>query len=163
MVNFTLMWISSQLQNTRNVGVPTVVQWDQQHLWSPGMKVGALAQHSQLRIWHCHSFSLGQNCGSDLIPGLRTPYATGWPKKKKKKMLIHGSWMELSPRHKPEKQDAGQHRKKVTVCVDEWVRTHVYGSRKKVLGCLGQEVITSLMVIMQNASRLAPNLTADPC
>ena len=30
------------------------------------------------------SCSVGYNCGSDLIPGLGTPYAKGWPKKKKK-------------------------------------------------------------------------------
>ena len=38
-----------------------------------------------LRIWHCPSFSLGCNGGSDLIPGPGTPYAEGQPKKKKRK------------------------------------------------------------------------------
>ena len=35
---------------------------------------------------HCCSFSLGQDCGWDLIPGLGTPYAMGLPKKKEKSM-----------------------------------------------------------------------------
>ena len=30
---------------------------------------------------------IGQNCGSDLIPGLGMPYASEWPKKKKKKKV----------------------------------------------------------------------------
>lgn len=50
-------------------GVPTVVQWDWQYFGSVGTKVQSPAKHSGLRIWHCHSCSLGQNCGSDLIPG----------------------------------------------------------------------------------------------
>ena len=40
---------------------------------------------SGLRIRCCHSCSLGCNCGSDLIPGLGTPYAKGQPKKRKRK------------------------------------------------------------------------------
>ena len=51
--------------------------------------LGALGQapawHSGLRIWHwCTSCSLGSNCGSDLIPGLGTPYSMGQPKKNKR-------------------------------------------------------------------------------
>ena len=33
-----------------------------------------------------HSCGLGGTCGSNLIPGLGTPYAMGQPKKKKKKV-----------------------------------------------------------------------------
>ena len=40
-----------------------VVQQDWQSLGSPGMWVQSPAQHSGLRIWCCHSFSLGQDCG----------------------------------------------------------------------------------------------------
>ena len=39
-----------------------------------------------LGIQHGHMLSVGCNCGSDLIPGPRIPYATEWPKKKK---IIH--------------------------------------------------------------------------
>ena len=43
------------------------------------MQVQSPAQHSPgLRIRHCISC----NCGSDLIPGLGTPYVMEWPKKK---------------------------------------------------------------------------------
>ena len=52
-------------------GVPTVVQCDQQHLQSAGMQVPSLAWQSDLSTWHCCI-----NCLWDLIPGLRTPYAT---------------------------------------------------------------------------------------
>ena len=43
--------------------------------WFTGL---SLAQHSGLRIQHCH------NCSSDLIPGLGTQHAVGWPQTKKK-------------------------------------------------------------------------------
>lgn len=43
------------------------------------------AQHSGLRIRHCHSCSVGCNWGLDLIPSPETPYAGGWPKKEKRK------------------------------------------------------------------------------
>ena len=62
-----------------NYGTPTVAQQGQQGLERAGSQVGFLAQHSGLRIQHFCS------CGWDLIPGLRVPYATGWPKMKKKK------------------------------------------------------------------------------
>ena len=65
-------------------GISTVVQQDQRHLWSPRTQLQSPAQHSELRIWHCHSCSIGHNCGSDLIPGLGNPYAVGQSKKKKK-------------------------------------------------------------------------------
>ena len=62
-----------------------VAQWDQWCLGSTGMQVQFPGQHSGLRIWHCHSCSLGHNCGSDLIPGQGIPHATGQSKKKKKR------------------------------------------------------------------------------
>ena len=37
----------------------------------------------QLQRCHCCSSGVGQNCGSDLIPGQGTSYATGPPKEKK--------------------------------------------------------------------------------
>ena len=56
---------------------------DQPCLWRGGMQVRSPAQHSGLRIWRCHSCGIVCNCGLDLIPVLGTPYATGWPKRKK--------------------------------------------------------------------------------
>ena len=54
--------------------VVSLERWDTG--WIPG-----LAQ--ELRIQPCCSCSIDDNCGSDLIPGLRTPCATGRPKRKK--------------------------------------------------------------------------------
>ena len=62
-----------------------MARWDWQHLCSMETQVWSLAQHSGLRIWHCCSCSVGHSCSSDLIPGLGTPCAMGWPKKKEKK------------------------------------------------------------------------------
>ena len=33
------------------------------------------------KLWHCQCSAVGHNCGLDLIPGPRTPYVTGQPKK----------------------------------------------------------------------------------
>ena len=49
------------------------------------MQVQSPTQHSGLRIRCGHNFGLGHNCGSDLLPGPGTPYASGQPKFKKKK------------------------------------------------------------------------------
>ena len=65
--------------------IPPMAQWHWWPLGSSGMQVRSLAQHSGLRMQCCHSNGLGQNYGSDLIPGLGMPYATGQPKKKRKK------------------------------------------------------------------------------
>ena len=46
-------------------------------LEAAGMQVQSPAWHSGLRIWLCHSCSLGHDCGSDLIPGWGAPYAPG--------------------------------------------------------------------------------------
>ena len=61
-------------------GVPAVAQ-DQQCLGRAGTQVQSLVQHSGLRIQHW----CGCGYGSDLIPGPGTPYAVGWPKKKKER------------------------------------------------------------------------------
>ena len=45
--------------------------------WDTGLTP---AQHVGSRVWLCRSRSVGGTCGSDLIPGLGTPYAVGWPK-----------------------------------------------------------------------------------
>lgn len=50
-----------------------------------GSHVQSLAWYSELRIWHCHNYSIGHKCGSDLIPGRGTPYVMKQLKKKKKK------------------------------------------------------------------------------
>ena len=44
-------------------------------------QVRSPAQQSGLRIQHCHTYSIGHDCGSALTPGPGTPYAAGWPKK----------------------------------------------------------------------------------
>ena len=43
--------------------------------------------HSGLHICHCRSHSLGHNCSLHLIPGLGSPYASGQPEKKEKKVV----------------------------------------------------------------------------
>ena len=46
------------------------------------------AQHSGLKIWHCHSCGIGCSCSSDLIPGPGTSICHGSgqkPNQKKKK------------------------------------------------------------------------------
>ena len=50
-------------------GVPTVAQQDWKHLHSVSKQVRSSAQHSGLRIWRCHSHSVGHNCGSAVILG----------------------------------------------------------------------------------------------
>ena len=72
-----------------------MVQWDQQHLGNTVSWLQFLAWHSCLRICCCCSFSLGGKCGSDLIPGPGTPYATGQPKKKAKKKKRNIEFLEL--------------------------------------------------------------------
>ena len=57
------LWVESlQCQDTGSI--PSLAQWVK------GSSV-------------CHSCSIGHDCGLDLIPGPGTPYAVGWPKKKK--------------------------------------------------------------------------------
>ena len=50
------------------------------------MQVQSLALLSGLRIWCCHSCSLGCSCDLDQIPGPGTPHATWQPKKEKNKI-----------------------------------------------------------------------------
>ena len=65
--------------------VPSVVQQDWWPLGRAGMQVHSPAWHSGLSFQSFHSCGLGQDRGLNLIPGLGTPCAMGWPKKKKKK------------------------------------------------------------------------------
>ena len=53
--------------------------------WETWDAVQSPAQHNGLRIQHCHSCGLGDNCGWDLSPALRTPDVERRQKKKKKK------------------------------------------------------------------------------
>ena len=62
-----------------------MAQHDQQHLESTGMQVLSPAHYSGLRIYS----GLGCNYSSDLIPDPGTPYATGWPPKKKKNRIYN--------------------------------------------------------------------------
>ena len=64
------------------IGVPTVVQWDQQCLGSAGTQVRSPAWHSG-GIQCCHGYGSGSRCCLDLIPGLGTPCSVGQPTKKK--------------------------------------------------------------------------------
>ena len=61
--------------------IPIVLQQIGGISGAPGCRFDS--QHGGLRIQHCRSCGSDHNCGSDLIPGPETPYATGWPKKKK--------------------------------------------------------------------------------
>ena len=63
-----------------------------------GRRFNSLAWHSGLS----HSCSVDYNSGLDLIPGPGTPYAMGWPKKrkeKKKPTFLRGSlhWSRAEP------------------------------------------------------------------
>ena len=65
--------------------VLSIAQRDRWCLGSNGIQAWFPARHSGLRIQHCCSCGLGHNYRSDLILGLGTPLASGWPKKKKQK------------------------------------------------------------------------------
>ena len=73
-------------------GVPTVEQWDQQHLGSTGTQVGSLAQHSGLSIQCC--WGLGLSYSLDMIPGQGNSICGAAKKKKKKRKNSRGcsSW-----------------------------------------------------------------------
>lgn len=60
-----------------------MAQWNQWRLGSTGTQ--SLAPHRGLSSRHCCSCILGCNGSSDPIPGLGSPYATGQPKKQRKK------------------------------------------------------------------------------
>ena len=66
----------------RTVGVPAVAKRDQQRLWSNGKRFPSPAQHSGLRTQHCHSYSIGCICSSDLAWELHV-LQCGQKKKKK--------------------------------------------------------------------------------
>jgi len=53
---------------------------------TPGRRFNPLPGTTGERIWHCRSWGGGRSCDSDLIPGLETPHATGWPKMGKNKI-----------------------------------------------------------------------------
>ena len=57
-------------------------------LVSVEVPIQSLVQCSGLRIWHCCSCGIGHSSGSDLTPGLRTPYALGAAKKEKRKKKV---------------------------------------------------------------------------
>ena len=75
----SLSWEFSQ-EKVLTWGVPVVLQWDGHPLCSTRTQVQSPAWHSGLSIWCCHNFGWD---GWDLIPSLGTPYAKGWPEKKK--------------------------------------------------------------------------------
>lgn len=63
-------------------------------LGSTGVQVWSL--HNGLRILRCRSCGLGRDCGSDLIPGLGTPCATGRSKKGKKNLSSRSELLSFS-------------------------------------------------------------------
>ena len=69
----------------QKIGVPSLEQQGQRHLWSAGMQDPPPVPHSRLRIWDCCSCYVGCNCGLDLILALATLYAEGWQKQKQNK------------------------------------------------------------------------------
>lgn len=77
--------VSDHLNLTDDLEVPSVAQWNWRPLGNAGTWVRSPAQHSGFSIWCCHSCSLGGSCSLNLIPGLGTPYATWWPKKKEER------------------------------------------------------------------------------
>lgn len=79
-----------------NLGVLAVAQWSLWCLCCARTEVRSLAQHGGLGIWCCHSFSLGQDSGSDLIPGLGTTCAAG-PKNEKKKKKSYYNIVDYIP------------------------------------------------------------------
>ena len=68
-------------------GIPTLAQWAPPCLWSTRTQVWSLAyvaqwvKGSSIAAAAAHVTSVAW----DMIPGLRTPYAAGWPKMEKKK------------------------------------------------------------------------------
>ena len=74
-----------------------MVHQDPRSLVSTGTQVRSPARHSGLRIRGCQSWGLGHNYGSDLIPGLGTPYDAEWPKKEKKYHI----WNLIYSTHEP--------------------------------------------------------------
>ena len=81
-------------------GAPNVAQQEQWCLGRAGTQVQSPAQHSGLRIWYCRSCGFGHDCGLDLIPGPRVPYATGQPKMKKKKKITQIVFLHPSAKKK---------------------------------------------------------------
>ena len=75
--------------------VPTAAPQNQQLLCSTRPQVQYVAKHSGLRIQCSHSCDIGGSCGSDLILGLRIPYAAGRPNRNEKSGEIeaqNGKW-----------------------------------------------------------------------
>ena len=72
------------------LGAPTVAEWNWWCLqcWDAGLMPGQARWVKDLTLLSC---TVGHNCASDLIPGLGTPYASGWPKKKKGKSVSQSS------------------------------------------------------------------------
>ena len=86
--------------------IPPEVVLRKSYLWNlrhgaMGLDAGSIPS---LALWVkgsgcCHRCGIGHNCGWDLIPGPGTPYAMGWPKRKKKKILPSHLWSSEARRH----------------------------------------------------------------
>ena len=79
--------VCNKVYGEKMLGGPAVAHQDQQRLGSAEMQVRFLAQHNGLRIHVLPQLWPSSKFGLDMIPGPGTPYASGWPTRKKKKML----------------------------------------------------------------------------
>ena len=107
-----------------------MVQWDQWCLRSAGAQVCSLAQHSGLRIQHCHYCSLHHNCGSYLIPGQETPCAPGWPKKGGKMYIFYSTSLKDSDHLEG---DSSFVRTKVYMIWEKEIQNYEYRCRNQTL------------------------------
>lgn len=95
------------IEDKNEKGIPTVEQQDQQCLCSARMQVQSLFWCSRW-IWHS-----GYSDGLDLILGLGTPHAIGWPKER---------WLEMGKsvyQYKKQKQKQKQRNTKKGCKEDE--------------------------------------------
>ena len=75
-----------KLDLIENYRVPNAAQWNWHCLGSTMVWVRSQAQHNELKDLAWQQLWCRHNCGSDLVPGPGTHYATGQPKKKRKIM-----------------------------------------------------------------------------
>ena len=64
-----------------------MVQWDRWPLESHWAADSIPGWNSGLGIWHCYSYGLSRDCGSDPIPGLGASYAAVQPKMTKNEKI----------------------------------------------------------------------------
>ena len=72
-----ILQLEKMLSFKKNITPEFPLWWNGIGGISGALGAGLTQWHSELRIWCCHSCSIGRNCGSGLIPGPGTPYAVG--------------------------------------------------------------------------------------